>query len=437
MFLSRLNRAAIGGTLAAFAFAATGCGSAAAPSDPAAAPSEAGGGAASTSPSADATDSLAGTIVTVWTMEDATAFEQLIQPFADDTGVEVQVEAVPWDNVNDKLTTAVASGEGPDLTQIGLSLLPSFRAAGVLEDLTPYLTDHPTLASDTFLDAVSAENLSTDGTMTSVPWVADTRVLFYRTDILEEAGIAGPPTTWEELRSAAETLATRGDNQFGYYIPQWDAPLPIQFTWQAGGDIVGPDGEITFDTPEFREAVDFYTSFYEDGLVPTASDFDQTAGFISGAAPMLISGPYLANAVMDQAPELDGKWAVTTLPANVTGTALFAGSNMGVWKGSDNVDGALALLEYLSEPETQVAWFEAMNQLPTNTAAAADPAVTADPNVEVYARQLDDAKLLPLVPEWDMISAEMLNALNSIVLTGADKEATLAELNATVADLQR
>lgn len=432
MFHQHRNRAAIGGILAAFAFVATGCGSAAAPSDPASVPASADGGAGAASPGAE----LVGTTVTVWTMEDATAFEELIQPFADQTGVSIQVEAVPWDNVNDKLTTAVASGEGPDVTQIGLSLLPSFRAAGVLEDLTPHLSDHPTLASDTFLDAVSAENLSTDGTVTSVPWVADTRVLFYRTDILEEAGIA-PPTTWDELRSAAETLAAPGDNQFGYYIPQWDAPLPVQFTWQAGGDIVGPDGQITFDTPEFREAVDFYTSFYEDGLVPTASDFDQTAGFISGTAPMLISGPYLANAITDQAPELEGKWAVTTLPKNVAGTALFAGSNMGVWKGSDNVAGALALLEYLSAPETQVAWFEAMNQLPTNTAAAADPALTGDPNVEVYARQLEDAKLLPLVPEWDKISAEMLEALNSIVLTGADKETTLAQLNATVADLQR
>ena len=53
---------------------------------------------------------------------------------------------------------------------------------------------------------------------------------------------------------------------------------------------------------------------------------------------MLVSGPYLANAIKDQAPELDGKWGVTTVPKDVTGTSLFAGSNLGVWKGSDNVE---------------------------------------------------------------------------------------------------
>ncbi len=434
--------AVAGGALVAFAFAAAACGSSATPSPASSTPAPSSPPVASptaqpSSPaSAEPKPSLAGTTVTVWMMEDATKFEALIKPFEAETGVNVEIEAVPWDNINDKLTTAVASGEGPDVTQVGLSLLPNFLTAGALADLKPYLADHPGLASATFLDAVAADKLSTDGTVTTVPWVADTRILFYRTDIFAEVGIAGPPATWQEMTAAAEKLAARGTGKYGYYIPQWDAPLPIQFTWQAGGDLVGADGKVNLDTPEFRKAVDHYTGFYAKKLVPTASDFDQTSGFISGAAPMLISGPYLAAAVKEQAPELEGKWAVTTLPKDVAGTALFAGSNLAVWKGSDNVEGALALLEYLSRPEMQVAWFQATGELPTNKQAAADPTVIADPNVQVYAKQLEDAKLLPLVPAWDKISAEILRSLNDIVLNGADKEATLAQLNQAVAGLQ-
>lgn len=383
----------------------------------------------------DADTSLQGTTVTVWTMEDAARFKELVKPFEESTGVSVDVEAVPWDAVGEKLTTAVASGSGPDVTQIGLSLLPTFIAAGALEDLSPYLADYPALDSANFPEAVSAANLSSEGMVTSVPWVADTRILFYRTDILAEAGLAGPPTTWEEFTAAAEAMAARGGGNYGYYIPQWDAPLPIQFTWQAGGEVTDADGNVTIDTPEFRKAVDFYLSFHEKGLVPTASDFDQAAGFISGAAPMLISGPYLAAMLKDQAPELEGKWAVTTLPRDVKGTALFAGSNMGVWKGSDNIPGALALLDFLAQPETQVAWFQATSQLPTNLVAAADPAVTSDPNVAVYAQQLQDAKLLPLIPVWDRVGAEILTSLNKIALEGADKESTLATLFQTVAEM--
>ena len=63
--------------------------------------------------------------------------------------------------------------------------------------------------------------------------------------------------------------------------------LPAIFTWQGGGDVADPTGAVTFDSDAFRSAADFYLGFYEDGLVPTAGDFDQTQGFISGAAPML------------------------------------------------------------------------------------------------------------------------------------------------------
>src|SRR5260370_19802078 len=87
----------------------------------------------------------AGSTIQVWTMEDSKSFTALMQDFTKQTGINVQVTAVPWDNVNDKLTTAVASGNGPDVTQIGLSLLPSFQTAGGLLNLSPYLKDHPGL----------------------------------------------------------------------------------------------------------------------------------------------------------------------------------------------------------------------------------------------------------------------------------------------------
>lgn len=436
---SRLATALV--ALASVASACSGSAATASPASPSAAasapPSQASSAPASqAAASASASAALAGTTLTVWTMEDQAKFEALVKPFEDKTGVTVKVVAVPWDGVADKLTTAVASGSGPDLTQIGLSMLPTFNAAGALADLTPYLKDHPALADSNFPAAVSSKNLSSGGAVTSVPWVADTRILFYRKDILDQAGVQ-PPTTWDEMVAAATKLASRGAGKFGYYIPQWDAPLPIEFTWQAGGDPIGADGKVNLDTPQFRSAVDYYLSFYSKKLVPTASDFDQTAGFISGAAPMLISGPYLAAAVHGQAPELDGKWGVTTLPKNVTGTSLFAGSNMGIWKGTKNTDAALALLDFLSDPATQVAWYTATSELPANTKAMADPAVTSDPNAAVYGQQLQDAKLLPLTPTWDKINSAILTALNNIALKGADKASTLDGLFTTVKGLDK
>jgi multiple sugar transport system substrate-binding protein len=165
--------------------------------------------------------------------------------------------------------------------------------------------------------------------------------------------------------------------------------------------------------------------------VPTNADFDQTQGFVTGTTPMLVSGPYLAAAVKESAPELDGKWGVAPLPKGTDGTSLLAGSNLGVWKSTKNKDGAIKLLDFLSKPETQVAWCGIDGQLPTVKAALEDSKLTNDPLVSVYSRQLQDSRLLPLVPNWDGETGKaLLDALNSIALTGADRDQALQNLYA-------
>lgn len=379
-----------------------------------------------------------GTTITVWTMEDSKAFTSLVANFTKKTGINVNVQAIPWGNVNDKLTTAIASGNGPDVVQVGLSLLPTFVSAGALKNLAPYIAKHPALQSSNYLAGVASNKINPAHKVLSVPWVSDVRVLFYRKDILSASGISSPPKTWTQFYADAAKLAKRGSNQYGLYIPQWDSALPVELTWQAGGTVQDRHGLVTFNTAAFKRAADFYISFYKSKLVPTASDFDQTQGFISGAAPMVISGPYLAGAINGAAPELQGKWGVALLPKDKTGTSLFAGSNMGVWYKSKHVNESLKFLDYLSSAKEQLTWFKLANELPTVKAAMSAKSLTSDPNVSVYLKQLQNAQLLPpLVPQWGPISSAMLNALNSIVLQGADEQSTLAKLNQQVADLQK
>lgn len=374
--------------------------------------------------------------VTVWIMGDSSAnFDALVAPFESESGIDVETVAIPWDSIDEKLTTSVASGQGPDVVQIGLSKLRTFADAGALLPLDDLLANYPGLAPANFADGVAGAATAVGGSIVSVPWISDTRVLFYRKDILEAAGFANPPATWDELRTMAKTLSDRGEGQYGYYIPQWDSPLPVLMTWDNGGDIINADGNVDFSSPGFAAAVDLYTGLHADGSVPKNGDFDQTQGFISGIAPMLVSGPYLAKAVAGAAPELDGKWGITTLPkGSASGTSLFAGSNMGVWFNTDAQDESLKLLEFLSKPETQLEWFKLNGELPTVKAALSDPALAADPLVQVYAAQLADARVLPMVANWDGgVGSELLKALNSIVLTGADRATALGNLSAATA----
>ncbi|MCU1518887.1 MAG: transporter substrate-binding protein, partial [Pseudarthrobacter sp.] len=355
--------------------------------------------------------------LTVWMMGDSAAhFDELVKPFEAETGIDVEAVAIPWDSIDQKFTTAVASGSGPDVLQIGISKLRTFADSGALLPLDEQtVSGYKNLASSNFLDGVAGDATAVGGEVVSLPWVADTRVLFYRSDILAGAGISKPPATWDALRADAKTLAARGTGNYGYYVPQWDSALPVTMTRAFGGDIVGSDGKVNFNTPAFQEAADLYTGLYADKSVPANSDFDQTQGFVSGAVPMLVSGPYLAAAIEEAAPQLDGKWSVAPMPKAENSTSLLAGSNLGVWNATKNKEGALKLLDFLSKPETQVAWFGFDGQLPTVKAALSDQKLSSDPLVAVYSEQLEDSRLLPLVPNWDGETGKaLLDALNSI-----------------------
>jgi len=389
------------------------------------------------SPSNASTKADAKGSLTVWVMGDSGMnFQKLVAPFTKSTGIGVKVVAIPWGNVNEKLTTAIASGTGPDVVQIGLSSLRTFADAGALMPLDKKLSAYPGLAATNFAPGVAGKATAIQGKIVSVPWIADTRVLFYRSDLLSAAGIAAPPKTWSDWRADAKILTDKTAGKYGYYIPQWDDALPLELTWESGGNITDSKGNVNLNTPAFHHAVDFYTGMYADKSVPTNSDFDQTQGFISGTIAMLVSGPYLAQAIKTTAPSLNGKWNITTLPGNENNTSLFAGSNLGIWHNTKKPTGSLKLLDFLSKPTTQLNWYAIDGDLPVVKAALSNRKFTSDPLVKVYSQQLKNAKLIPMISNYDAgLGANILKALNSIVLTGADKNGALASLYASTSGM--
>ena len=288
----------------------------------------------------------------------------------------------PGTRIGEKLTTAVASGSGPDVTQIGLSLLPTFNAAGALEDLAPYLADHPGARAPTSPRRSPSANLASDGMITSVPWVADTRVLFYRTDILAEAGIARPARPRGRSYAPPPRSSRRAaSGHYGYYIPQWDAPLPIEFTWQAAATSSTLTATSTSTRPSSARRSTSTSGFYENEqrahrvrLRPDRRASSRASRRCSSAAPT------------SRRPSRSRRPSSTasgrSRPCPRTSTRHLALRRLeprrleGIRQQST---ASLALLDYLAAPETQVAWFAVTSELPDQPAAAADPAVTADP----------------------------------------------------------
>ena len=262
-----------------------------------------------------------------------------------------------------------------------------------------------------------------------MPWYVETRVLYYRTDLAQKAGITKAPETWDELKEMAKALKEKGGARWGISLgtKNWQEYLP--FVWSNGGDVM-KDGQFSLNSAEAVEALQYYDSFFEEGLSPkqVPEGFDITPAFVQGTHPMFFSGPWHLGLIdKTGGAKIKGKWAVAPMPAGEAGGVSFVGGgNLVVFNESDNKDAAWAFVRFLSEPETQVTWYEEATVLPAVQSAWEDPTLAEDENVALFGEQLQDTKAQPPISTWSEVG-EALNASLERLTTGNAEPQAVAE----------
>ena len=354
---------------------------------------------------AAADEELSGT-VDVWAMgAEGEKLDVLAKDFmAQNPGVKVNVTPIAWEIAHDKLLTSVAGGQTPDVSQMGTTWMGEFAATGALEEVPD------SIDMESFFEG--ARNTAIiDDTPMGVPWYVETRLLYYRKDIAEKAGITEPPANWDELKAMAKAMKEQGGARYGIALApdNWQEFLP--FVWQTGGEVT--EGENwNFDSPEVVEALEYYKSFFDEGLTAESvpEGFDVTQGFVAGTHPMFFSGPWHMSLIEEQGgPEFEGKWAIAPMPEKDSRTSFVGGSDLVVFKDSDNKDAAWKFVEYLSEPATQQKWYTTVSALPSVQSAWDQGELSTDEQLALFGEQLKDAKSPPPVPKWEQVAAEAVN----------------------------
>ena len=354
---------------------------------------------------AAADEELSGT-VDVWAMgAEGEKLDVLAKDFmAQNPGVTVKVTPIAWEIAHDKLLTSVAGGQTPDVSQMGTTWMGEFAATGALEEVPD------SIDMESFFEG--ARNTAIiDDTPMGVPWYVETRLLYYRKDIAEKAGITEPPANWDELKAMAKAMKEQGGARYGIALApdNWQEFLP--FVWQTGGEVT--EGENwNFDSPEVVEALEYYKSFFDEGLTAESvpEGFDVTQGFVAGTHPMFFSGPWHMSLIEEQGgPEFEGKWAIAPMPEKDSRTSFVGGSDLVVFKDSDNKDAAWKFVEYLSEATTQQKWYTTVSALPSVQTAWDEGELSTDEQLALFGEQLKDAKSPPPVPKWEQVAAEAVN----------------------------
>jgi multiple sugar transport system substrate-binding protein len=416
--------AAAGAALAIGSLALVGCGR----SDNAG-----GGGGAEAGEAID--DSPATGTVEIWAMgNEGEVLDQLADQFMEENpDADIQVTAVPWESAHDRIATAIAGGETPDISMLGTTWVGEFAATGAFEPTPDGLVDE-----SSFFEG-SWDTTVVDDVAYGVPWYVDTRVLYYRTDFAEQAGLE-PPTTWDEYTAFAKGLQDAGA-EWGVSIPpggfdSWQYIAPL--AWQQGGDILNDAGEFTLDTPEWEEAFSFYNTFFEDGTAEPrrleTGEIEQA--FIAGDVGAFYSGPFHVSLLRDQGgPEFEDKFGVAMVPGADSRTSFTGGGNLAVFEDTENRDAAWKFVRWLSQPETQISWYEISTDLPSVQAAWDDPTFAEDPYLSVFGEQLEDSKAPPAIPTWAQVSAVIDQELEKVTrgeTTPADAVATIQQQAASI-----
>ena len=357
--------------------------------------------------------------------------------------IDVIVQQVPWSAAHEKLLTAHVGGSTPDVSQLGNTWVSEFSALKALEPLTPWIARTSTLPIEGFFPGIWDTNVI-DGEPYGVPWYVDTRVLFYRKDILARAGVHTMPRSWAEWRAAMVAVKKLvGPDRYAIFLPFNEWMQPAIFGLQCGSPLL-KDGATrgAFRDPEFRRAFEFYIGLYRDRLAPAFGNNDIAnlyQEFERGTFSMYITGPWNLGEFANRLPDsLQNAWATAPLPGPTgaeSGVSFAGGSSLVLFKGSKHKTEAWQLVEFLSRPEQQVRFWRLTGDLPARREAWADTALTNDERMRAFAEQLGRTASPPKLPEWEFIATRLLEQSERAIRGATPPDSALATLDRIVNQL--
>lgn len=348
-------------------------------------------------------------------------------------GVKVRVQQIPWSAAHEKLLTAFAGDALPDVIQLGNTWIPEFAA---LDAILP-LGDMDTAVDDVFPGILASSQI--DGHLMAMPWYVDTRLLFYRRDLLAQAGIERPPLNWAEWQTAlARIVALPGGPRFGLLLPmnEWQ-PLVI-LALQAGSPLLRDDDRhADFQSPAFRRAFGFYLDLFRQGYAPALAEAQLShvyQDFAEGRFAFYITGPWNLGEFRQRLPaRVQALWDTAPMPGpDGPGVSLAGGSSLAVCRSSRQPEMAGALVKFLTQPEQQGAFYRLTGDLPARRSAWADPGLADAPHTGAFHQQLDQVRPTPKIPEWERIADKISHFAEKTVRGELSEAEALAALDAEV-----
>ena len=298
--------------------------------------------------------------------EEASVVSPLIEEYqAAHPGVKVEYTKQSHQDYRERVASALAEGEGPDIFSFHNSWVPMFKEE---LDKVPASVISPAEYAQAYYPVISSDLTSGTG-FVGIPLGYDGLTLYVNEDIFEAAG-KSPPTTWDDVRDLARELTIKNEEEFitqagialgrTENVDHWPEIVALMML-QNGANLAQPSGELAV------KAIDFYTIFYKEDKVWDETLPSSTIAFAAGKVAMYFGTSWRAFEIKQQNPSLRFKTVPlprlpkeTPTQPDVTYASYWA---QGVWARSGNKDAAWDFLKFISSKESLEKMYQGASQL--------------------------------------------------------------------------
>jgi multiple sugar transport system substrate-binding protein len=336
-----------------------------------------------------------------------------LQPFLDQFAAlyrcRVRVKVLPWETAWADLVKVALYSSGPDVSEVGMNWVGNLVA---MDSLRPFHAGELDAigGSSAFLESAWKSGwMIGDKRLWAVPWLADTRVIYYRRDLLERAGV-DESTAFQSPQQLGQTLECLRAS--GVALP-WVVPTShalntlhnvASWVWGAGGDFVSADGKrALFNQAEAHAGIRAYLGLhrYLTSVAHRLNIGQSDALYDQGQAAVTISGPWLALFYLESSST--SGILVNTRAALPPGVPFLGGSNLVIWKHSQHEHTAVELVRFLVSQSVQRTYFRRAGLLPVRLDALGTSPFVDDLLYRVMSEASKIGRSFPSFSAWGLI----------------------------------
>ncbi|MBB1243392.1 extracellular solute-binding protein [Streptomyces durbertensis] len=381
--------------------------------------------------------------VEVWLMQHSVKPE-LVQRVVDEfeqqhAGVKVRVVEQKWDGIGEKVTSALESGDGPDVIEVGNTQVARYVAGGGVRNLTLEVSD---LDGDDWIPGL-AEPGKIDGYQFGIPYYAANRVVVYRKDLFAEAGVERLPKTREQWLEATRKLHQPEEGRQGIYLPGQNWYVLAGFIWDEGGNLaIEQSGQWSgaLHTKEALRGMAYYQELQALGNGPVGSDEaepNHAEVFADEEVAQLIAVPGEAEQIVNRNPDLRGKLGFFPVPgksADEPGAVFTGGSVLILPEKSDEREMGYQFLKLLTSDKWQREIATTMSYVPNRTTLS--DVLKGHPGAAAMAKGAENGHATPNSPSWAALESDNpVKRYQTDVLTGADPTAAARKASSEITSL--